>query len=1817
MICFLTARTVSRSKPALNKTKNNSLTSYNRLALPMWKIYVPVTSVFALALLLATNLSAQHPSDFGTIPLYFEQNKGQTDARAQYIARSPNLLGFVLQNGWTLSLQGQPISMHIKSANPNATLVPESPIAGITNYYLGSRAITALHHYSSVRANNIRPGIDIVYHGNQRELEYDLVIHPGADVRALWLSFDGSHPTLADNGDIVLKASTGEVHQHKPHVWQEANGQRTEVECHYVVAKSGDVGFVLSNYDRSAQLIVDPIISYSTYLSGTNTDTPTGIAVDAGGYAYVTGSTASTDFPVTFGTFQSGGDVFVTKLNPRGTGLVYSTFVGGSTLLAGTGRAIAIDNAGNAYVTGSTFSSEGMQHAFAFKLGSTGQIVYSTALAGNDVDIGRAIATDASGSAYIAGLTYSTNFPVTAGSYQTTLRGISDAFVVKLSSTGQISYATYLGGTGNDVASAIAVDATGSAFVGGSTASSDFPATTGAYATVFAGVYDAFIVKLNPTGSSLIYATYLGGSFTDFLNGLAVDAAGNCYVTGSTTSADFPTTPSAFSTNKGSASFYNSGFVTKLSANGASLVYSTFLGGSGSSDDYAVGIAVDSTGSTYVVGSATSTNFPTTPGALKTVPTYSSFCCDPDIFLSRVGADGNALLYSTRLGSSSGESANALALDGIGGVYIVGTSESTRYPVTAGAFQTSNPKGSGQSGLFSIVVSKIDFKVPTLCNPSVAPQSQSLPGRGGAISFNLTLSPGCPWEAVTNGLLTLTGPQYGVISSSPILITGTVPQNPSIYGGLTESIQIGTAAFTVNQDAGSCQDPVLSPVLLAFDSSGGDRNLSLILPNTCTWTAVSGAPWLSVSNRSSGNGPASITIFAAPNSFSSRSTTLTIAGKPITVTQTGSTCTAVANISLSSTSPQGGDGLASITTNSTACIWSAYSTAPWIQLNASASTGQGSGFVPFTFAANPGVLPRTGQILIANITLSVTQDAGPAGTISSYSASIVAGGGASSIPNRGDGGPALDAYLFAGELAFDPITSNLYILDSLSRVRVVTPDGSINTFAGGGTGTGENIPATSALLSSSSVAVDSSSAVYINDSGSRVRKISQGNIVTFAGGNFQGFSGDNGSATNATLNSPQGIAADSAGNVYISDKGNGRIRKISAGTITTFAGGGSSRDNGPATSASLSFPYGIALDAAANLLIVESTADGRVRKMTQGNITTVAGGGSGGDGGAATSALLNYPSAIAVDTLGSIFILEAGPGKIRKVSIDGTINTITGIVYAQSLTADRSGNVYFSDQSGLVRKLTALPSFCTYSVSTPAQIPQSGGSVQISVTNAAGCRWGALLVPAWLSPTSAVTGIGNGTITLTASPNWGTTPRSAALAIAGMPVVITQSGATPVLSVNRQTLNFATGINATATSPQTVNVSLTGGAGVGWTATSNQPNIVTMPSFGTGIGSFQVSASSGPNGTITVTAPNATGSPKQIQVNISSPSPGNPFGSFDTPADNTTGVAGAIPVTGWALDAVEVVKVDIWHEPVGDSVFVEGARPDVESLNPNVPFNYRAGWGYQMLTNFLPQGNGTFKLHAIAHNKAGNSTDLGTKTIIVDNAHASKPFGTLDTPGQGGTASGNAFVNFGWALTQTPNKIPIDGSTISVVIDGQVIGHPTYNQFRSDIASLFPGYSNSGGAVGFFYIDTTTLTNGVHTISWNVFDNAGHGEGLGSRYFTVFNTASTSTAPDDSLSSDQTTNRAAPVRKRFPTNAPTSIEIEELDHLELPVDATTGYQLVNGEHRPLPIGSSLKNGIFYWQPGPGFLGEFHLVFQKNDATDTHLRVTISPKSYAR
>jgi len=346
---------------------------------------------------------------------------------------------------------------------------------------------------------------------------------------------------------------------------------------------------------------------------------------------------------------------------------------------------------------------------------------------------------------------------------------------------------------------------------------------------------------------------------------------------------------------------------------------------------------------------------------------------------------------------------------------------------------------------------------------------------------------------------------------------------------------------------------------------------------------------------------------------------------------------------------------------------------------------------------------------------------------------------------------------------------------------------------------------------------------------------------------------------------------------------------------------------------------------------------------------------------------------------------------------------------------------------------------------------------------------------------------------------------------------------------------------------------------------------------------------------------------------------------------------------------------------------VDGARPDVDSAYA-MPFDYQAGWGYLLLTNMLPnQGNGTFRLHVYADDADGHTVLLGSRTITCDNAHATKPFGSIDTPDQGGTVSGTGYINFGWALTPQPNTIPTDGSTITAFVDGVAIGHPVYNQSRSDIATLFPGRANSNGAIGYLQFDTTRLANGVHTIAWGVADNAGNAEGIGSRYFTVLNGASSSTlspetvinapvafkmatresapAAGESAGQSVTTLLAVPeinqptfAQKGFSPNAPMDyvdvevqgaaarVKTEELGLVRITVGPAVedggfeGYMIQGGKLGALPAGSFLDrhSGEFFWQPGPGFIGAYDFVFIRkgNGAkTRTSLSVDIAPRKH--
>ncbi len=482
------------------------------------------------------------------------------------------------------------------------------------------------------------------------------------------------------------------------------------------------------------------------------------------------------------------------------------------------------------------------------------------------------------------------------------------------------------------------------------------------------------------------------------------------------------------------------------------------------------------------------------------------------------------------------------------------------------------------------------------------------------------------------------------------------------------------------------------------------------------------------------------------------------------------------------------------------------------------------------------------------------------------------------------------------------------------------------------------------------------------------------------------------------------------------------------------------------------------------------------------------------------------------------------------------------------------------------------------------------------------------------------------------------------------------------ISVNRSQLNFAYFIDVGGTYQQEFLITNTGSGILNWAIRTDRNWLDCSPTSGANSAVITVTfnhSSEIPRGlhtgTITIESPDANNSPQTVTVNLEITS-GNkskpPFGRFDTPIARST-VMSSVPFTGWVLDDIAVDRVEIYREPVpgegnrpvyiGKGTFVEGARPDIEKKYPGYPNNYKAGWGYMMLTNFLPGGgNGYFTFRVVATDRENHRVTLGSKTVFCDNQNAVKPFGAIDTPEQGGTASGNNFVNFAWALTPLPNTIPKDGSTINVWVDGVPLGNPVYNRYRSDIAGLFPGYNNSNGAGGHFYLDTTQYENGLHTIAWSVQDDAGNIDGIGSRYFTICNPGGTayvsqnrsavfkgeysmfnadiSQIPLDDVQPiyiKKGYNQNIEPKIIYPdNNGNITIEIKELQRIEIHFNRVpyasfsasgewesstsipAGFQLISEHPAALPIGSFLdsKNGIFSWQPGPGYLGDYKLVF---------------------
>ncbi len=697
-------------------------------------------------------------SSYAHLPLSFEANQGQTDSRVKYLARGQNYTLFLTGHDAVLALSsgrsGRPgqkpassavIRLRLLGSEPAARITGQSLLGGTSNYFLGNDPRnwhTHIPNYARVRYHQVYPGIDLVYYGRQGELENDFMLSPGSDPDSIRIGLEGVDGLrIAPSGDLVLKAGDGEVYLRRPRAYQ---GNR-EVSVHYVLDARNEVGFKLGRYDRRQQLVIDPVLAYSTYFGGSGGDIGYGIAVDSSGNAYVTGISNSSNFPTSSGSsstsYGSGGDAFVLKINPTGSAtssttpqMVYSTFLGGNG--TDSGNAIAVDAGGDAYVTGSTTSSNfstttgvfqttygGAGDAFVTELSSTGSsLVYSSYLGGSGADAGMGIAVDSSNNAYVTGSTQSPNFP-TLNPVQAVNNGASDAFISKVNfDATQLVYSTYVGGTKAEVGQSIKVDSSGNAYIAGYTFSSDFPLQNPVQGSN-AGTVNAFVTEIDAAGATFPFSTYFGGSSDDRAFGLALDGSGNVYITGSSQSTDFPTTVGVV---QGANQGQTDAFVAKLNPAGPSVTYATLLGGAGV--DQSNGIATDSSGNAFVAGFTNSSNFPTYSPIQSILGITGGSSCGTapcaDAFVTELNPTGTALVHSTYLGGSGADFGQAIALGPTGNPYLTGSTSSNNFPAIAGALQSSLSGVAGNVFIaeiasdnapgISIVPQNIDFGNQTL-----------------------------------------------------------------------------------------------------------------------------------------------------------------------------------------------------------------------------------------------------------------------------------------------------------------------------------------------------------------------------------------------------------------------------------------------------------------------------------------------------------------------------------------------------------------------------------------------------------------------------------------------------------------------------------------------------------------------------------------------------------------------------------------------------------------------------------------------------------------------------------------------------------------------------------------------------------------------------------------------------------------------------------------------------------------------------------------------------------------------------------------------
>ncbi len=1165
-------------------------------------------------------------------PLAFAINEGQTNPQVRFLARNRGFNLFVTAREAVLQLQPVAAPARLKKvweaaepapasalpattlrfkllqANPTPAIKGLEPLPGHANYYLNSdrqQWRTKVMQYAKVEYQDVYPGINLLWYGNQQQLEYDFVLQPRANPKTIRLAFSGAQKMRVDGqGDLVLTTASGEVRQRKPVAYQTVDGKRQPVEARYVIYAGQQVGFALGTYDTDKPLVIDPVLLYASFFGGgldiantPGTDFAQDATMDDEGNLYLTGSTTSVDFPLAQ-PLQSAiasaagccDDAFITKLSP--TGVVFSTYLGGSR--EESGNAITLDKEGNVIISGHTSSA---------------------------------------------------NFPTTSGAFRTYAKSSPQAFATKLDRDGKLVFSTYLNGLGRTYAYAVTADVQGNVYVAGATRAYDFPTAHALQAEKsWGGNYDAFITKLDPLGTGALYSTYLGGDGEDGINAIKVDQSGNVYVVGATSSFDFPNKNPIqdhwaydYDSNKGGR--LPDAFVTKLSADGQSLLYSTYLG---SYDiDYATDVEIDGVGNAYLTGYtvhglAGETSYP----AVSLSPARQALvrpAPDGNLFVLKLDATGTKPLFVNYFGYDDNLFAgSSLALDAAGLLYVAGGSH--RFPwqpftVTADAFQTQAPPnnngtafltifdptkqgvaslrystllaGSGSDGAVAVVLDKQQ-------NIYVIGDSTYYPERGGTNDFPILKA---PYKSVFGGVSDLFIAKFAALLAPPTNNADVIAPTINITAPTT-----GTAYATTNPRitiSGTVTDNVGVKAITATLGATLSRNIA----GTNSWTL----PDLHLQR-----GPNKITITAADAAGNLSSATLTITYQPEYLIET-------------------------------------YAGHPYTLAPDDFSGDGGPARLakfrePYSLA-----MDKNGTLFVADFLGTRIRKISPNGTISH-----VAGLGGSGF--AGDGGPATAARLGgSGTIAVDK-AGNLFIGDPWNhRVRKVTPDGTILTVAGSGPvwpqdndgqHSGDGGSATQArLMSPSCVAVDDAGNLYIADPrAQRIRKVNAaGLITTIAGTGTAGNTGDGALAVNAQLDEPNALAVDGQGNLYFGQQANGGgrvIRKISPdGKINRVAGNGQPGfgvDGGLALTTGFSV-QDIAFDARGNLLFVDGL-NYRLRRInTAGVVETLAGRGEylwyfNGDGGAATAASLRAPSSVTVDERGNIYVAERSGNTIRRLS---------------------------------------------------------------------------------------------------------------------------------------------------------------------------------------------------------------------------------------------------------------------------------------------------------------------------------------------------------------------------------------------------------------------------------------------------------------------------------------------------------------------------------------------------------------------------------------